>query len=361
MTDSKKEIEKRKHLKKNPLLPVVILLGITTLASIGLSVYTLKHNSAEKEKHVISEDPNVKEYTYTEFELNNMLTAAKDEGAVEKEQALKAYIKEYASTKGANLADLLRHTYPEYVIVLSSGGYRFVPINETYEPNGISPDTLLIDSDNIITQKVGDTVKSRKGIDVSEYQGKIDWEQVKGADVDFAIIRAGYRGYVSGKLVEDTEYINNVEGALENDIEVGIYFFSQAITNEEIEEEVDTLLEPIIEGEYKITGPIVIDIEKVDGNNSRGNALTQEERTALTLHFCDYVRSKGYEPMIYGNTYSLFDMLNIDEIHEEKIWYAFYDTYLYYPYRLEIWQYSAKQSIPGIKGDVDIDIMFNCY
>ena len=98
-----------------------------------------------------------------------------------------------------------------------------------------------------------------------------------------------------------------------------------------------------------------------DGTISRMHGMSKQDRTTMAEAFCGEIKNHGYEPMIYGNTYSLFDMLNIDEIHEEKIWYAFYDTYLYYPYRLEIWQYSAKQSIPGIKGDVDIDIMFKFY
>lgn len=362
---NKVDIKDRKRDKrakgKNPLLPVVILLGITTLVSIGLCLYIVSKITPGKERHIFSEDPNTKEYTYTETEINNMLAKAKDEGSVEKEQALKAYIKNYAMTQGANLADLLRHTYPEYVICLSSEGYKFNAINSNYELHGIPSDTLILDDTGIITQIEGEKIKSKKGIDVSEYQGRIDWEKVKAAGVDFTIIRAGYRGYVTGKLVEDSEYIRNVKGALDNDIEVGLYYFTQAVTKEEIEEEVDTMLEPIEEEEIKITGPIVIDIEKVDSSKSRGNALAQEERTELVMHFCEYVRSKGYEPMIYGNTYSLFEMLDIDTIHDEKIWFAFYDTYLYYPYRLEIWQYSAKQKIDGIDGEVDIDIMFNCY
>lgn len=349
--------EKKKTKRKNPLLPVTIALGITTIISIGLCIFIILSNREKPETHVFSEDPSQAINAYTEAEIDALLSSAKENGSIEKDQALKGFIKSYAMQQGANLAELLRRMYPEYVVYLSSSGYKFVPINQNYALNGVPSDTLMLDADGVFTQKIGDTVVSKMGIDVSEYQGKIDWEQVKEAGVDFAFIRAGYRGYVTGKLVEDAEYINNVKGALENDIEVGVYYFSQAVTEEEIEEEVDTMLVAI--AEYDVTGPIVIDIEKVDSNNSRGNDLSQEDRTRLTLHFCDYVREKGYEPMIYGNTYSLFEMLNVDEIHNERIWYAFYDTYLYYPYKLDIWQYSAKMSIPGIDGDVDIDIMFN--
>lgn len=351
--------EKKKARRTNPLLPITIVLALTTIISVVLCIYTISTNKEKPETHVISEDPNNVPMTYTKSELDSLLSEAKEQGALEKEQSLKIFIKSYAMSQGANLAELLRRMYPEYVVCLTSGGYKFTSINQNYEMAGIPSDTLIFDENGIVTQTVGDTVKSKKGIDVSEYQGKIDWEQVKEAGVDFAFIRAGYRGYVSGKLVEDAQYISNVKGALENDIEVGVYYFSQAITEEEIEEEVDTMLVAI--AEYKVTGPIVIDIEKVDSGNARGNALSQEERTKLVLHFCDYVRSKGYEPMIYGNTYSFFEMLDIDQVHDEKVWYAFYDTYLYYPYKLDIWQYSAKMSIPGIEGDVDIDIMFNCY
>lgn len=350
--------EKKKARRNNPLLPIAIVLAITTLVSTVLCIYTIYSHRERPETHVLNEDPGSVPVSYTQSEIDSMISDAKEQASIEKEQALKSFIKSYSMSQGANLAELLRRMYPEYIVCLTSSGYKFTSINKNYDLAGIPSDTLIFDENGVVTQTVGDTVKSKKGIDVSEYQGKIDWKKVKESGVDFAFIRAGYRGYVSGKLVEDEQYINNVKGCIENDIEVGVYYFSQAVTEEEIEEEVDTMLVAI--AEYEVTGPIVIDIEKVDSNNSRGNALSQEERTKLVLHFCDYVRSKGYEPMIYGNTYSFFEMLDIDQVHDERIWYAFYDTYLYYPYKLDIWQYSAKMNIPGIEGDVDIDIMFNC-
>lgn len=350
--------EKKKTRRTNPLLPVTIALALTTIISVILCIYVICSHRDKPETHVINDDPSNVYISYTQAELDIMLADAKEQGSISKEQALKSFIKSYAMSQGANLAELLRRMYPEYIVCLTSSGYKFTQIRQDYELSGIQSDTLAFDADGVVTQTVGDTVKSKKGIDVSEYQGKIDWAKVKESGVDFAFIRAGYRGYVSGKLVEDEQYINNVKGCIENDIEVGVYYFSQAITEEEIEEEVDTMLVAI--AEYEVTGPIVIDIEKVDSNNSRGNDLSRDDRTRLVLHFCDYVRSKGYEPMIYGNTYSFFEMLDIDQVHNEKIWYAFYDTYLYYPYKLDIWQYSAKMSVPGIDGDVDMDIMFNC-
>jgi hypothetical protein len=178
---------------------------------------------------------------------------------------------------------------------------------------------------------------------------------VRYANIKFAMIRTGFRGYGSGKMVADEEFENNVKGALENNIDVGVYFFSQATSKDEMQEEIDFVLETI--APYKINCPVVIDIEKVDDSSARGNTISKEERTEYVKLFCDQVKEKGYTPMIYGNTYSLFAMLNMDELAEYDVWYAFYSSYIYYPYKVRMWQYSEKFEVPGIDGKVDMNVI----
>ena len=215
---------------------------------------------------------------------------------------------------------------------------------------------IKVNTDIIISPRKFTITRSILCIDLSAHQGSVDWQAVANSGVQAAIIRAGYRGYGSGKMVEDEYVKGNLEGARVNNIKTGVYFFSQAINEAEIEEEVNTLLELV--GPYNIEGPIAIDVEKLDAETARGNALSQEERTALVRHFCEKVKEAGYQPMIYGNAYSLFRMLNYNELTEYPVWYAYYSDNLYFPYDLAVWQYSSTGKVNGVNGNVDLNVMF---
>ena len=138
-------------------------------------------------------------------------------------------------------------------------------------------------------------VVSHKGIDVSKHQGNIDWTKVAADGVEFAFIRVGLRGYgTEGKLVEDEYFEQNIKGALQAGIKVGVYFYSQAITDAELLEEANLVLEKV--KPYNIELPIVFDVEKVSGGKGRANELSVEERTRLTALFCQTVQDAGYKP-----------------------------------------------------------------
>ena len=144
-------------------------------------------------------------------------------------------------------------------------------------------------------------VSAKKGIDVSEFQGEtIDWQQVKESGIEFVIVRLGYRAYgESGALVEDAMFEQNVQGALDAGLEVGVYFFSQAISATEAVEETDFVLEHI--QPYQITGPVVYDTEEIKDDTARTDQNTREDFTNFCKVFCDGVKQAGYQPMIYAN------------------------------------------------------------
>ena len=197
---------------------------------------------------------------------------------------------------------------------------------------------------------------SKTGIDVSSYQGDIDWKKVKADGVEFAIIRVGIRGYGTGKLVEDECFKANIEGAIKEGIEVGVYFFSQAITEEEAEEEAKFVCDRI-KG-YKLTYPVIFDTEHVSASSARTNKanLTAKARTDLAIAFCDYVEAEGYESMIYSNKRWYLRKLNLEKLDKKRIWLAQYSSDLDYPFQFEIWQYSCEGKVDGIEGNVDLNI-----
>lgn len=193
------------------------------------------------------------------------------------------------------------------------------------------------------------------GIDVSVWQENIDWEQVKTAGVEFAMIRAGWRGSEQGVLAEDEYAQANYTGATNAGIKVGAYFFSQAITVEEAIEEADYLLSII--KDWNVEMPVVYDWEFIS-DDARTGKMDAATLTACTKAFCDRISKAGYTPMIYFNVNQSFDSLYLRELTDYKFWLARYDTVLDYPYKIDMWQYTETGAVPGITGNVDINLYF---
>lgn len=191
------------------------------------------------------------------------------------------------------------------------------------------------------------------GIDVSEYQGAINWESVAGV-VDFAIIRLGYRGYTNGNIALDTWYSANMQGASENGVPVGVYFFSQATSYDEGVEEANFVLSHL--GEYNLAYPIVLDREDPMQDEARTNNLSVEEHTQATLGFLETIAASGRKVMMYTNRtyYALY--LDLEKIYQYPIWFAQYADEPDWPYEFSIWQYTESGQIPGISGPVDLNL-----
>lgn len=198
---------------------------------------------------------------------------------------------------------------------------------------------------------------SLQGIDVSQHQEEIDWKAVKDAGVDFAMIRVGYRGYEYGLVHEDTYFEANIAGAKANGIQVGVYFYSQAITIEEAFEEADFLLNKI--KKYDIDLPVVFDMEESDtGENGRILSLSRSEKTEIAVAFLHRIANAGYTPMIYNSSLLYAELFEIEYLQEFEIWVADYSNAPRYPYLFSIWQYTSDGSVDGIEGRTDMNIMF---
>ena len=204
------------------------------------------------------------------------------------------------------------------------------------------------------------------GADFSKHQGTIDWASVKQSGVEFVILRAAVRGYgSSGNLVTDSQIAANIKGALAQNIDVGIYVFSQAVTTEEAVEEAERALD-IIKG-YDIKLPVYFDSEYSGAPNRTGRAdgLTKAERTALAEAFCETVRKAGYKAGVYASKSFFYDNLDYAALQSRgyEIWLAHYIssvTDFKYPYN--IWQYTSKGSIGGVQSEyADLDIAYYDY
>ena len=194
------------------------------------------------------------------------------------------------------------------------------------------------------------------GIDVSSYQGDIDWPQVKEAGVDFAIIRLGYRGYESGKLVEDKFARQNLEGAASAGIPIGVYFFSQALNPNEAREEARFVLDMI--DPYEIAMPVVFDWEHVNSETARTSNMDPYVATDCARAFLEVIDEAGYWPMMYFNSFQSRKLFYLDKLMQYDFWLALYSDRLTFPYKVDMWQYTCTGTIPGVYGDVDVNVLF---
>ena len=196
-------------------------------------------------------------------------------------------------------------------------------------------------------------VHSMPGVDVSAFQGEIDWQAVKDSGIEFAIVRLGYRGYTKGKLVKDEYAARNLEGARKAGLKVGAYIFSQALNIKEVDEEIAFMMD-VLDG-FLPDMPLVLDWE-IPTPDARTAKMDARTLTDLQLHFCQTIREKGYEPMVYFNWHQSENLYFLHELEEYPFWLALYQDRMTYPWKVEMWQYTCKGRVPGIKGDVDINV-----
>ena len=269
-----------------------------------------------------------------------------------------------------------------FVELLPQEGYK-VPLNETrvrvkdkVEYVAIDDISLLIKTEDEVDAEMEDSReqdaksdadkseinklqvlsgKSKAGIDVSKWNGEIDWDKVKNAGVEFAIIRAGYRGSVSGSLVQDPRFEENMRGAQAAGIPTGVYFFTQAVNEVEAVEEASMVLELL--RKYKVEFPVFIDTEGA-GGNGRADALDVETRTRVCEAFCRTIENAGYTAGVYGSRNWYNNRLETKRLDNYFIWLAEYRSVPLYQGYYGMWQYTSKGKIDGIDGNVDLNIYY---
>lgn len=354
---------------------VMFLVGVINEWITGRLEDSAKQMTVAVGAELLPEDQKV---TLTQAELNDMVTAAAADAVTEavaeavadadaeREQAVAAAraevlngIREGLETGDETVVEVLRPFYPDEMVVVSNGKFHFVPINRELKLNTYSDENLNILENGEFQYLQDGQVVSHKGIDVSYFQGTIDWQAVAADGVEFAFIRAANRGYGTGKLVEDKQFENNLKGALAAGLPVGVYIYSQAINEEEILEEANLVLEKL--AAFDVKCPIVFDVEKTADASGRMNQLSVEERTDLTLLFCKTVEEAGYKPLIYHNMEMGALMINVEALEQYDKWFAYYNDDMYYPYEYKIWQYSDKGRVNGISTEVDMNICFEPF
>lgn len=293
--------------------------------------------------------------TETDADISRLLQVKEDE----LEASIKERMKELVTAEDGSPLKMLRSFFPENLIYADNNEYVFAPVLEGVRKHNYLEENFVETDDGEMQYVENGEVISHKGIDVSKYQGDIDWEAVASDGVEYAFVRLGLRGYESGKLVLDEYFDKNMQGANAAGIKTGVYFFTQAVTVAEAVEEAQYVLENITG--YDVSYPVVFDVEMIVNGNGRANDLSQEERTDIAIAFCEAIKEAGYTPMIYGNVKCFTKLLDMTRLNDYEKWYAFYDDYMYMPYEVGIWQYTEKGRVAGINASVDLNISYKEY
>lgn len=232
------------------------------------------------------------------------------------------------------------------------------PDNETTAPtaslpeeNPFGPEDFVTDENGFISCLAGDY---KLGIDVSGHQGQIDWSAVRDAGVEFVFIRVGNRGTTEGGIYADASAQDYYAGAKAAGLQVGAYFFSQAVTPAEAQEEAQFVITQVQDWELDL--PVVYDWEWVD-STARTADVTGQLLTHCTQVFCESIEKAGLTPMIYFNYSQGLELLDLAALSQYPFWLALYEPYIDFPHRVDFWQYSCTGSIPGIDGDVDLNLL----
>lgn len=236
-------------------------------------------------------------------------------------------------------------------IYMVMGHYDGLGLRKTLAENPYDMSAFVMENGRMYYED--DNWQSVSGIDVSYYQKEIDWDKVRDDGIEFAVIRLGYRGSETGEIHLDSRFKENIRGAKKAGLDVGVYFFSQAVTPEEAVAEARYVLRHI-RGKG-VSLPVFFDMEPV-GKNDRIADLTDREKTEIADAFCKVIERNGHTPVIYGNPHWLENHYQMEYLTGYDTWLAHYTDVTDYPYVFRMWQYSDSGRVDGISGRVDLDI-----
>lgn len=247
----------------------------------------------------------------------------------------------------------------KHTLVKSADGKEEWVLISPYLPKHEYDFTKLVCQSDLMKYYEDNKLVSYVGTDISKYQDYVDFVKLKKAEVDFVMLRVGARGYGSGQLVLDEYFTDNIKRASDAGLEIGVYFFSQAITVEEAVEEANMVLENI--KDYQITYPVAFDMEYIQNDTSRIDNLTKAEKTEITKTFLDTIQAAGYKAMIYGNKEWLIKQIDMSKLTAYDVWLSQQADIPDYPYKFTMWQYSNEATLDGIAGYANLDISFIDY
>lgn len=243
-------------------------------------------------------------------------------------------------------------------IVYADGTSEWVSINPYLERNTYNYANLVYQSP-LMKYYENNVRVSYAGAEITKEHEYVDYHELASAGIDFVMLRLGQRGYESGEITLDESFYENCRRATDAGLDVGVYFFSQAITKEEAVEEAEFVIASLSQNE--ISYPVVFYMEPVEGQIARADDLNQMQRTNIAIAFMDKIREAGYFPMLYGNKEWLIQKYSFGSLIGYDIWLSQEGDIPDFPYSFQMWRYTEHGTIQGVAGDVSLNICFTDY
>lgn len=324
------------------------LISGSTLTSDQLDIWTLPSTGREKNTTSDSKNGTVRNKTTGELVAGSeaQTTTLLQEETTVHDVAQK---EEIVSTE--EFTNMTKVSYAD-------GTEAWLDVNFALEQNTYDESKFVYEKP-FMKYMVSGKEKSYLGVDISANSGDVNFYRLKNAGCDYVMIRVGSRGYSSGRIVMDEKHQDYMAKAEKAGLDIGVYFYSQAVTEEEIYEEVDAVIEAI--DDYHITYPIVFDMEMVDGDFARTDALDVDTRTLLAKTFMEEIEEAGYKPMLYGNKEWLLTKLNLEELQDYDVWLDQTANTPDYPYQYQMWQYTQKGTVNGVEEPTGLSISMVDY
>lgn len=247
-----------------------------------------------------------------------------------------------------------------FKIELADGSEEWVTIDKKRTLNSYDMMNLK-DNDGKLRYYSDGKATSFVGVDISRYQKEIDFPQVKNSGIDFVMIRVGARGYQTGQISLDEYFAANLKAASEAGLDIGVYFYSQAVTVQEATEEANLLIQSLQDSKHLIKYPVAFVMEAADNDVARTDKMTKDERTVIAATFLNAVMAQGYKTLLYGNEEWLVKKYDLSMLPTISIWLSDESDMPDYPYQFSMWQYTKQGQVVGINGDVNMDVCFIDY
>ena len=273
-------------------------------------------------------------------------TDKKTEAGQSKEQEI---LQEDPSTDG-------KHT----LVKLADGTEEWVLISPYLKKNTYDFSNLS-ESSNLRKYTENGKKISQVGADISRYNGSVNFKSMKSAGVDYVMIRLGARGYSTGQITLDDKFVENIEAAIEAELNIGVYFYSQAVNQEEAVQEANFVIQNLEPYKAHIQYPVAFDMENISNDNARIDGLSREDKTSIAASFLSSIQAAGYVPMVYGNKEWLIKNIDLTKLQDYDVWLSEDQDIPDYPYLYAMWQYTTTGVLNGVKGDVGLNICFINY
>lgn len=345
---------------RSVLLINVIILSFITLAAVAVTMFfylMLRRSEATLQTYTnrLNGENGTEKSLYTQEELDEAIASAQYAGENDGAKSIKQQIMAQLGSGNTTLS-MLRDLFPEDIVVGNNGRYYFYPVQNTLGLNDYAEGDFAINQDGLLLYQGTDAgVQLEQGIHVTADLGRIDWEDVAADHVDYVMIYVGGRD-ADGEFQEDKRWEENLEGAHDAGLKVGVYYSLSIVSEEEAQEDADHLVELLEPYDEIIDSYAAISI-RIPEDGDRTEGVTRATRTGSLQLICDTLQLAGYQPMIYESLTSMMLLTETEQLTDVARWIANDGATLYFPYTFTMWRYTMEGSVNGIDGNVPRDVL----